>query len=92
MIHLDPNGIAWLTGTRTKVIEVVMDHRAHGWSAEEMHFQHPHLTISQIHAAMSFYYDNQAKVDQQIDEDLEAATRLSLQLSDPAFRSQLLRR
>lgn len=28
---------------QVKVIEVVLDKMAYGWSAEEIHLQHPHL-------------------------------------------------
>jgi uncharacterized protein (DUF433 family) len=44
-------GVASIGGSRTKVIEVVLDEIAYGWSPEEIHFQHPHLTLAQVHAA-----------------------------------------
>jgi Protein of unknown function (DUF433). len=62
-IYLDENGVAWITGANTKVIEVVLDKTAWGWSPEEMHEQHPHLSLGQIHAALSYYYDHQAELD-----------------------------
>ena len=52
-IEIDDQGIAWITGANTKVIEVVLDKIAYGWSPEEMHLQHPHLSLAQIHAALS---------------------------------------
>ena len=39
-----------------KVTEVVLDKIAYGWSPEEIHFQHPHLSLAQIHAALTYYY------------------------------------
>ncbi|HEX8919827.1 MAG TPA: DUF433 domain-containing protein, partial [Pyrinomonadaceae bacterium] len=59
-IEIDDNGVAWIDDTKVKVIEVVIDKIAHGSSPEEMHFQYPHLSLSQIHAALAYYYDNQA--------------------------------
>ena len=40
-IHLDDAGVAWIDDTNVKVIEVVLDKIAYGWSPEETHFQHP---------------------------------------------------
>jgi hypothetical protein len=31
----------------------VLDKIAYGWIPEEMHLQHPHLSLAQIHAALS---------------------------------------
>ena len=53
-IEIDPRGVAWVAGANTKVKEIVLDKLAYGWSPEEMHFQHPHLSMAQIHAALAF--------------------------------------
>ena len=55
--------------TNTKVIEIVLDRLGYGWSPEEIHFQHPHLSLAQIHAALSYYYDHQASLDEQMAMD-----------------------
>ena len=52
-IEIDPRGVAWVAGANTKVKEIVLDKLAYGWSPEEMHFQHPHLSMAQIHAALA---------------------------------------
>ena len=57
-VRLDEHGVAWIEGTRIKVIEVVLDKLAHGSSPEEIHFQYPHLSLSQIHGALAYYYDS----------------------------------
>ena len=62
-IEIDEQGVAWLTGANVKVIEVALDKLAHGWSPEEIHFQHPHLSLAQIHAALGYYYDHKAEID-----------------------------
>ena len=66
LIELDDNGVAWISGTRTKVIEVALDNVAYGWSPEEIHFQHDYLSLAQIHAALAYYYEHQAKFDAEI--------------------------
>lgn len=88
-IELDGYGVAWIGDTKVKVIEVVLDKIAYGWSPEEMHFQHPHLSLAQIHAALTYYYENQDNIDKQIRRGLEESDDLAVQLSDPGFRKTL---
>ena len=71
-ISVDAAGVAWIDDTNVKVLEVVLDRMANGWSPEEIHFQQPHLSLAQIHAALSFYYDHQEEIDEQIRARLEA--------------------
>ena len=65
-IRLDAQGVAWIDDANVKVIAVVLDRLAYGWSPEEIHFQHPHLSLAQIHAALAHYYDHQAALDAEI--------------------------
>ena len=88
-IEVDGEGVAWLGGTRVKVTEVVLDKIAYGWSPEEIQFQHPYLSLAQIHAALTYYYENQDLLDAQIRQRLEEASAISVQASDPAFRRRL---
>ncbi len=78
-IRLDGRGVAWLDETNVKVIEVVLDKIAYGSSAEEIHFQHPHLSLSQIYAALSYYYDHQADLDAEIERRLQEVETLAAQ-------------
>jgi len=64
--------VAWIDQTNVKVIEVVLDKLAHGWSPEEIHFQHRDLSLAQIHGALSWYYDHQAELDAEIERRLDA--------------------
>jgi uncharacterized protein (DUF433 family) len=66
LIELDEQGIAWISGARVKVIEIALDKLAHGSSPEEMHFQYPGLSMAQIHAALSYYYEHQTQLDADI--------------------------
>lgn len=67
-----------------------MDRQAHGWSPHEIHFQHPHLLMAQIHSALAYYFENQAEIDVWIQRDVEEADRLAAQLFDPEFRERLI--
>jgi uncharacterized protein (DUF433 family) len=88
-IEIDARGVAWVAGANTKVKEIVLDKLAYGWSPEEMHFQHPHLSMAQIHAALAYYYENQEKIDEEIRRDLEEVDQLRPQSESSALRSKL---
>jgi len=89
-IELDDRGMAWIAGTKVKITEVVLDKIAYGSSPEEIHFQHPDLSLAQIHGALTYYYENQDKVDEQIRRGLEESDELAGRLSDAEFRRRLL--
>lgn len=88
-IEIDSSGVAWLAGTKVKVVEVVLDKLAHGWSPEEIHFQHPHLSLAQIHGALTYYYENQSALDTQMARTQQESMALAMELSDPAFQQRL---
>jgi uncharacterized protein (DUF433 family) len=75
-IKRDERGVAWIDETNVKVIEVVLDRLAYGWSPEEIHFQHPGLSLAQIYAALTYYYDNQAELDSEIARRQDEVGRL----------------
>jgi hypothetical protein len=60
---------------RVRVAQIVMDYLAYGWSPDEIHRQHPHLTLAEVHAAMGYYYDHQAEIDAEIGAELEEVDR-----------------
>src|SRR5258708_33064018 len=88
-IEIDERGVAWITGANTKVIEVVLDKLAYGWSPEEIHFQHSDLSLAQIHAALAYYYENQAALDAEIAHRREQAESLETS-ADTQLRQKLL--
>ena len=90
-IWLDSNGRAWIDQTNVKVIEVVLDHLAYGWSPEEMHYQHPHLSLAQVHAALAYYFDHQSEFDAQVDAGLRQAEKLAAESADSPLRQRLRR-
>lgn len=88
-IEIDGRGVAWIGGTKVKVAEVVLDRMACGWSPEEIHFQHPHLSLAPAHAALTYYYENQDEMDAQIRQGTEESGKLAMDLSDEGFRQTL---
>jgi uncharacterized protein (DUF433 family) len=70
-IVLDESGVPMITGTTMKVIELVLDSKTYGWSPAELHFQHPYLTLGQIHSALAYYWDHQDELDHDIARRLQ---------------------
>jgi uncharacterized protein (DUF433 family) len=62
-IVLDEKGVPWIEDANTKIVELVAAARAHGWSAEELTYQHPHLTLGQVHSALAYYWDHREEVE-----------------------------
>jgi uncharacterized protein (DUF433 family) len=58
---------------RIRVAQIAMDQLAHGWSADEMYRQHPHVSLAEAHAAMAFYFDHQVEIDRQISKEFDEA-------------------
>jgi len=85
-ISLDQDQVPTISGTQMKVVELVLDTRAYGWSPEELHFQHPHLSLGQIHSALAYYWDHQEELDRDIERRLSFVNHL--QSSQPATRLQ----
>ena len=89
LIELDEHGVPWITGANTKVVEVVLDKIAYGWSPEEMHRQHPHLSMAQIHAALSYYYEHQDEVNADIEQRERIVDELMAQQKNRFTRADL---
>jgi uncharacterized protein (DUF433 family) len=88
-IELDDRGVPLVRGTRTKVFEIVADHRAYHWDAEQIHRQHSHLSLPQIHAALGYYYEHQEECDRQIEEALQRADDVCREAENPALLTKL---
>ena len=77
-----------IAGTTIKVIQLAMERMAYGWSPEELHFQHPYLTLGQIYSALAYYWDHR----EELDSDIEASLELSEELRRKSGPSSLAAR
>ena len=75
-VLLNDAGVPIIAGTTMKVIELVLDHLAYGWSPEELHLNHPYLTMGQVHSALAYYWDNKAEMDAEIERQLQEVEEL----------------
>src|SRR5436305_1058634 len=89
-LYRDSDGRVWIEGANTKVIQIAIDRIAHDWSAEEIQAQHPHLSLAQIYAAFSYYYDHKLEMDQEIERLTRESERLRAQ-AGPSKAEQRLR-
>ena len=75
-IMLNEDRAPTISGTTMKVVELVVEQQAYGWSPEELHFQHPYLTLGQIHSALAYYRDHREELDRYIQRRLERVAEL----------------
>jgi len=75
-IVLDEEEVAIIEGTSMKVTELVVERLAYGWSPEELHLQHSYITLSQVHAALAYYWDHAEQLDKEISARLKNVEEL----------------
>jgi uncharacterized protein (DUF433 family) len=90
-IELDEKGTARIAGTRSRVINIVLDVRS-GLTPEQIHAQYPHLTMAQIHAALAYYYDHQSELDAAVEQELLDVKSLRARSDDSPGRAELTSR
>lgn len=75
-VTLDDDHVAYVEGTTTKVIEIVVVKQEHGLTPEEVQRELPHLTLAQIYGAMAYYHAHKSELDLQIDSRYRFAETL----------------
>jgi Uncharacterized conserved protein len=88
-IVINESGVPIIQGTTTKVIELVLDTVAYGWSPDELRFQHPYLTLGQIHSALAFYWDHKEELDREIEQRLERVEQIRREVGPSQFVERL---
>lgn len=88
-VRLDEKGVPDIVDTTMKVVELVMAQRAYGWSPEELHCQHPYLTMSQIHSALAYYWEHKEAIDVDMERRLEFAEEARLEAGPSPLAERL---
>ncbi|MCX7046119.1 MAG: DUF433 domain-containing protein [Candidatus Sumerlaeota bacterium] len=89
-ICIDDKGREWIDETTYRVEQVVMDHIAHGWSPEEISFQHyGALSLAQVHAALAYYYDHQEAMDARMKQNLVEYENMRASAEESPFRKRM---
>ena len=72
-IELRPNRAgqsrAFIAGTRVRVQDIYVQAEIHGRAPEEIAQGLPHLTLGQVHAALSYYFDHRDEILLEMNED-----------------------
>lgn len=76
-------------GRNTKVVELVADVKAHGWSPEELVIQHPHLTLGQVHSALAYYWDHREEVEADLARRQEYVEKLRAEAGESSVVARL---
>jgi uncharacterized protein (DUF433 family) len=64
----DETGEPFFKGTRFKVMQLLREHVAYGWSAEELALNHPNLTLGQVYSALAWYADHRERVEAELEK------------------------
>ena len=88
-ITTDEKNVPLISGTTTKVIELIAEKLAYGWSPEELHFQHPYLTLGQIYSALAYYSDHEDELNRDLDQRLQQINKLTQASKTSSLRDKL---
>jgi uncharacterized protein (DUF433 family) len=69
-----------IAGTRLKVQHIALEYVRLGLTPDQICDAHPGITLAQVHAALSYYYEHKEEIDQTIRENKEFAERLKAEL------------
>lgn len=89
-IVLNQTGVPIIEGTNTKIVEIVTEMKAYGWSPEEIHFQHPYLSLGQIHSALAYYWDNADEINRDIKERTAKVNEIRQQIGSSEIKEKLV--
>jgi len=68
-VTVDPaicDGKPIIVGTRTRVVQIAVEYDRLSWTPDEIVEAHLHLTLAQVHDALSYYYEHRLTLDSDI--------------------------
>jgi uncharacterized protein (DUF433 family) len=74
---------------RTRVAMIVADYFWRGWSAEEIVRQYPYLTLAEVHAALTYYFDHREEIEAELSAEYRDAEGWKQSHPTPAFLARL---
>lgn len=69
-------GKACIAGHRIRVMDIVVWHEMRGYSADEVVAMFPGISLADVHAALAYYFDHRAEIEELFRKDEEAAKEL----------------
>jgi len=89
-ISINEQNVPIIAGTSMKVVELITSVKAYQWTPEELHENYPHVSMSKIYAALSYYWDHQKEIDEDMERIEEWATEMSLKARETPLAKKLL--
>jgi uncharacterized protein (DUF433 family) len=80
---------AFIAGTRVRVQDIYALAEMQGSTPDEIVEALPHLTLSQVHAALSYYFDHREAILEELRDDEEYVRRLR-ELAGPGLLQKRL--
>jgi uncharacterized protein (DUF433 family) len=69
-------GRARIVGHRVRVMDVAVLHNKRGLTPEEIVHQYPGITLADVHAALAYFHDHRAEIEEEYRKDEEAVREL----------------
>lgn len=69
-------GKACIKGHRIRVMDIVAWHEMRGFSADEIVAMFPGITLSDVHAALAYYFDHRPEIDDDFQHDKQSTKEL----------------
>jgi uncharacterized protein (DUF433 family) len=85
----DGQNRAYIAGTRIRVQDIYAYAEIQGLSSDEIVEQLPHLTLGQVHAALSYFFDHREQILDEIRQDDEFAKLLRTQTGPGPLEQRL---
>ncbi len=70
-----------IAGTRLKVQHIALEYDRLGFTPDQICDAHPGVTLAQVHAALSYYFEHKEEIDKAIRADEDFAERLRRSLA-----------
>ena len=64
-----------IAGHRIRVMDIVLWHNRLGWSPDEIVSQFPQLTLADVYAALTYYWDHKKEIEAEIRRAEEVESR-----------------
>jgi uncharacterized protein (DUF433 family) len=89
LIQRDSSGVAWISGTQVKVIEIVFDKLAHGGGVKEIRTRFPKLNQRQVSAALDYFREHQDEFHAEVQRRWQQISQLGVREADSPFQHRL---
>ena len=78
-----------IDGHRITVEDVAIWHERMGMSADEIVSEYPSITLSDVHAALAYYYENRVQIDAQFEEDKQFVEEMKTKAGSSRLQEML---